>query len=650
MPARLLTTLEPAPAGFAPTALAKRELMSGTVVVLVRRFEEVLTALPDAPARLRGLVLTVDGRGTWRRLGPALWHLRLAPTDLEALPGLLGVMVAVIEDAAAVAEMAHARAIELGRLHADLAATRRDYNLSLEHLSVSEERFRALVETSRDWIWAVDERGSYTYCSPRVKDLLGYEAHEMLGRDFFALMPVEEARRVAPLWEAAVRDGRPVVNLQNVNRHRDGRLVTLETSAVPILDARGACRGYRGIDRDITARKQAEEQRLLLERQILHAQKLESLGVLAGGIAHDFNNLLVAILGNAELALMDMPPAAPGREAVVDIRRASLRASDLTNQMLAYSGKGQFVIEPIDLAALVREMGRLLEISISKRARLHYDLAAPLPAVEADAAQIRQIVMNLVTNASEAIESTQKDGVIALRTRLEHLDRDRLRDNLLGADLPGGPYVALEVADTGCGMSEEIKERLFDPFFTTKFQGRGLGMAAVQGIVRGHRGALEIDSRPERGTRIVVWLPASAEPAAAPTELSFSAPAPWQGQGTALVIDDDENVREFARRILARLGFEVRIAEDGARGLEIFREHAADIAFVLLDLTMPGMDGEQTFRELRLLQPHVPVVLASGYNEQDATSRFAGAGLAGFIKKPYRIEDLTEVIRTALGH
>jgi signal transduction histidine kinase len=423
----------------------------------------------------------------------------------------------------------------------------------------------------------------------------------------------------------------------------------MESSAVPVFDRLGAFRGYRGIDRDISGRKRAEAERLHLERRVLHAQKLESLGVLAGGIAHDFNNLLVAILGNAELAMLEMAAGAPGREAVEGIRQAAVRASELTNQMLAYSGKGRFVVEPIELGALVRETARLLEVSVVKRAHLQYELAERLPTVDVDAAQLRQVVMNLVTNASEAIESREGDGVIILRTSLVHVDEGGVAGAAPDEDLPAGRYVALDVADDGCGMTQEVKERLFDPFFTTKFQGRGLGLAAVQGIVRGHGGTLTIASEAGRGTCIRMVLPVGTRSIGVTTGSPAPALQLLQGTGTVLLIDDDGAVRMIAARILERMGFTVVTAENGAAGLDVFRAHAAEIVFVLLDLTMPVMGGEQTFAELRRLHPGVRVILASGYNEQEAISHFAGAGLAGFIKKPFTIEGLSAVIRATLA-
>lgn len=649
MIARLLTTLSPPPPGFAPVALSKRKLLSTTVVLLLRDPGEIEVILPDARSRMRGLLLTLADSGMCLRLGPSLWHLQLPAAVLPAIPALLTGFATAAADGHEAAELAQSRAIGLARLRQDLVLTRRDYNESLNHLTESEERFRALVETSWDWIWATDANGHFTYSSPRARDLLGYEPEEILGRGFTDLMPPEQAARIWPLFEAAAVAKRPLLNIENAIRHRDGRLVVLETSAAPILDTRGAWLGFRGIGRDITERKRVEEERLRFERQILHTQKLESLGVLAAGIANDFNNLLVTVLGNAELALLDMPAAAAGREAVIDIRRAALRASDLTSQMLAYSGRGHFEVAAVDLSALVSEVGRLLQISVCKRARLNFELATDLPPIQADAAHMRQVIINLVTNAAEALDSTQTEGAITLRTDLVEASRDRLRASALGGDLPAGDYAALEVCDNGCGMTEDVQARIFDPFFTTKFQGRGLGMAAVQGIVRGHRGTLEIRSQIGQGTSVTMLLPITPRTAVAPTPPMPSQPSDSCGSGMILVIDDDQNVREFTRRVLERQGYSVLTAGGGEEGVEIYRAHLQTIAVVLLDLTMPAMDGVQTFEELKRLRGDIPVILASGHSEREATSHFAGLGLTGFLKKPFTISELAATVRSAIA-
>lgn len=401
---------------------------------------------------------------------------------------------------------------------------------------------------------------------------------------------------------------------------------------------------FATVTTDVTERKRAEEERRALDAQVQHAQKLESLGVLAGGIAHDFNNLLTAILGNADLALAAMSPEAPGRDCLEEISRVSRRAAELCRQMLAYSGKGRFHVEPVDLSRLVEEMSRMLEVAISKKAVLKYRFAPDLPAVEADATQIRQVVMNLIVNASEAIGD--RSGVIAISTGLMDCDREYLAGTYVSEDLKEGPYVFLEVADTGCGMSRQTLARVFEPFFSTKFAGRGLGLAAVLGIVRGHRGAIKVYSEPGRGTTFKVLLPACVDEAT-PTQNHHDDQA-WQGRGLVLVVDDEETIRAMVRRMLEHMGLEVLAACDGREAVDLYRRNADRIGCVLLDLTMPHMDGEETFRELHRIRRDVRVILSSGYSEQDVSQRFAGKGLAGFVHKPYRLDVLRKIMKDLL--
>jgi len=398
------------------------------------------------------------------------------------------------------------------------------------------------------------------------------------------------------------------------------------------------------IQRDITELKQAETERIQLEKQLLHAQKLESLGVLAGGIAHDFNNILMAILGNAEMALLRINRESPAVENLHRIEQAAARAAELARQMLAYSGKGKFVVENLDMNCLLEEMLHMLKVSISKKAVLRFNLHQPLPSVEADATQIRQIIMNLVINASEAIGD--KSGFISVTTGCMECDQGYLKDVWLDETLAPGRYVYLEISDTGCGMDKDTLAKLFDPFFTTKFTGRGLGMAAVQGIVRGHKGAIKVYSEAGKGTSFKVLFPATGRPA--DTAAACSVSNSWQGSGTVLLVDDEEDVLRIGSEMLSMLGFAVVAAGDGREALEIFR-NTPDIAVVILDLTMPHMDGEQCYRELRQLKPEVKVIVSSGYNEQEVTQKFMGKGLAGFVQKPYRLSVLQEVLRNAVG-
>jgi PAS domain S-box-containing protein len=424
---------------------------------------------------------------------------------------------------------------------------------------------------------------------------------------------------------------------------RDGTQRWIRAYGRHDCDEQGVPSRMIGIVKDITERKQAEEERDRLELQMQQAQKLESLGVLAGGIAHDFNNILMAIMGNADLALMRINPESPVVDNLQRIEQAAARAADLAKQMLAYSGKGKFVVEHIDVSRLVEEMHNMMEVSISKRAVFRFNLTRPLPSVEADATQLRQIIMNLVINASEAIG--EKSGVIAISTGCMTCDKNYLKSVWLNENLTDGLYVYLDISDTGCGMEAATLTKLFDPFFTTKFTGRGLGMAAVLGIVRGHKGAIRVYSEPGKGSSFKILLPAVDRPA----EI-FNGAAhvdSWKGEGTVLLVDDEETVRAIGSEMLRELGFQVVTADDGRDALEIFKSRD-DISFVILDYTMPHLNGEECFRELRTLKPDVKVIMSSGFNQQEITEKFVGKGLAGFIQKPYRMTVLKEALKDML--
>ncbi len=436
-----------------------------------------------------------------------------------------------------------------------------------------------------------------------------------------------------------IESGKPIPAGELLLKRKDGSRVPVFSSHA-LLNQTGRQPELFCLDIDLTERKSAEEQRINLEKQLLHTQKLESLGVLAGGIAHDFNNLLMAIMGNADLALMRLNPESPVVDNLKRIEEASARAADLAKQMLAYSGKGKFVVEHLDLSRLVEEMLHILEVSISKKAILRLNLTRPLPTVEADATQLRQIIMNLVINASEAIGD--KSGVIAITSGCMDCDQNSLKDVWVDENLTGGLYVYLEIVDTGCGMDNETLSKLFDPFFTTKFTGRGLGMAAVLGIVRGHKGAIKVHSEQGKGTSFKVLFPASNRP----IELfnGESHKDDWKGSGTVLLVDDEETVRAIGSEMLRELGFQVVTAADGREGVSAYTQNP-NISFVILDLTMPHMDGEQCFRELQQLKPDVKVIMSSGFSEHEVAQKFAGKELAGFIQKPYRLSVLKEAIR-----
>ncbi|GIW13304.1 MAG: hypothetical protein KatS3mg062_0743 [Tepidiforma sp.] len=512
-----------------------------------------------------------------------------------------------------------------------------------EALRQSEARLRQLLDAVSAAVW-VSDGANALFVNAEMERLTGYPREQLQQPGFLASL-IEPADIPVMLEHFHRRQA----GLEQVSRFT----IRIRTASEQVRHLRVAASPFTFDGRqatllsalDTTDLVRADEERRRLDLQMQQTQKLESLGVLAGGIAHDFNNLLVAILGNAGLALMELPPESPARQTVLDIETAAQRAAELTRQMLAYSGKGKFVIERLNLSRVVEEMAHLLEVSVSKRAVLKYRFAPDLPAIEGDATQLRQVIMNLITNASDAIGD--RSGVISISTGLMHADAAYLKTAYMDDDLPEGDYVYLEVADTGVGMDEETAARIFDPFFTTKFTGRGLGLAAVLGIVRSHRGAIKLYTEPGRGTTFKILFPAAGAAPAVALAQEGAAPSAPAG-GTILVVDDDETVRTVTRRMLEQAGYSVLLGPDGAAAVDVYRAHPG-IDLVILDMTMPHMDGEETFRELRRIHPGVRVLLTSGYNEQDATERFAGKGLAGFIQKPFRPQELLEKVRTILA-
>ncbi len=517
-----------------------------------------------------------------------------------------------------------------------------DRELALTALRESEARFRALGEAAPIGIFLADALGHCTYANPRLQQIWELREATLLTRGFASRVPPGDLE-LAESWlgmRGGGRDFRGEFRL--VMGDGVERWVLAHSAA--IRDETGTIVGRVGTIDDITDARRAEGERLQLEQKMLQAQKLESLEVLAGGIAHDFNNLLVGVLGNASLALLDLSEDSPAFAPLLDIERAAHRAADLTRQMLAYSGRGQFIVEPVDLSELVAEMGSLLRTVLSKQAAIDFTLASPLPFIEGDATQIRQVVMNLITNASDAVGDS--GGQIHVRTGTQRVSAETVELNYLGEAVADGEYVFVEVEDTGDGMDAATLARIFEPFFTTKFTGRGLGLAATLGIVRGHSGGISIRSEPGRGSSFRILLPvAQVEPPPAP-----SVPLPVHGGdlGAILIIDDDETVRVVVRRLLERRGFSVVVAEDGIVGVERFTEAAGSFALVLLDLTMPKMGGAATMAQLRRLDPDVRVLVTSGYREREVAAQFVGMEPAGFVQKPFRADELYAAITQAI--
>jgi two-component system cell cycle sensor histidine kinase/response regulator CckA len=540
-----------------------------------------------------------------------------------------------------VAREVEARTRELSDLNGSYAEEIRQRRQVEEVLARERTLLRTLLDTLPEQIYVKDTAGRYLLTNEanrRLRQLRSTE--EVVGKTVFDLVSPEHAARYDADDRQVITTGQAILNREEPGRFADGADRVLLTSKLPLRDGAGQIIGLVGITRDITGEKRAGQEKEQLTRRLQETQKLESLGVLAGGVAHDFNNILTSVLGYASLTRLELEGHPAAAAHLEQIEQAALRAAELCKQMLAYSGRGHFVVQQVNLSRLVEEALPLLQVSFSKRITLRQDLERDLPAVIADVTQIRQIIMNLVINAADAIG--EPGGGIHLATGVMQADRAYLDRAYLSPAIAEGAYVYLEVRDNGCGMRPETLARIFEPFFSTKFTGRGLGLAAVLGIVRGHGGAIRVDSEPGEGTTFRLLLPAAlgqALPAA-------REPAPvhpgWRGQGTVLVVDDEENVREVSARILEALGFSAVLAVDGEDALNLIARRPGPFVAVLLDLTMPRMDGAETFARLQRFRPGLPVLLMSGYSEQEAVGRFTGAGFAGFIQKPFHMQELRQ--------
>lgn len=503
-------------------------------------------------------------------------------------------------------------------------------------------RLATVVEQSFNAIIVTDTKGITQYVNPAYELLSGYSSDEALGKSPGMVKSGEHSEAYYTRMWQTLASGKNWSG-SFINKAKDGHMYHVEQTIFPLYVGNEHV-GYTAVQQDVTERDRLQE-------QSEHTQRLESLGVLAGGIAHDFNNLLSIIMGNAGLAEKKiddcaLPDDALLRTHVHNILHASESAATLCQQMLAYSGKGRFVIRPLNLSSIIADIVQLLESSIAKLARLDIRLDYHSPAIDADESQMKQVIMNLVINASEAIGD--QAGHIHVRTSQVRLDTGDI-SLLLGAEqMQPGDYILLQVKDNGCGMDEETRKKIFDPFFTTKFTGRGLGMSAILGIIRGHHGGLKVTSNPGKGTCFDVYFPAS-EHAVAEVASSAEMAQTEQVHATVLVVDDESALRELASMILQDMGLKVLVAADGVDGLEVLQKQRDEIDLILLDMTMPRMGGEEFYKQMRTSMPDLPVIVSSGYAEEDIRSRFEASERIDFVQKPYHPEKLADKVASLLS-
>jgi PAS domain S-box-containing protein len=598
---------------------------------------------PDDFGRLDGMLAAIAspaGGDRWE-----LEHRFRSPDGPEVWVSVRGTVVERGPDG---------RARKASGLMTDITARKRSEARLLEmeaSLRQSEEFNRGIIENSQDCIKVLDLEGRLLFMSVGGLRNLGLEDTEaILNSCFVGFFGPADQPRVAEAI-ALAREGRRG-HFQAACPPEGPGSRFWDVIITPMLASDGRPHRLLAISRDVTESKAAEELRLEMERRLLYTQKLESLGLLAGGIAHDFNNLLLVVMGHLELAMAGIASESPARHHLQQVASATGRAADLTRQMLAYSGRGSFAIERLDLSSLAAESLSLLGAGLSRSTSLVSQLEADLPPVQADKAQLQQVLVNLVTNAAEALGD--RPGVVTISTGARECDREMLAASCLHEKPAPGRFAWLEVADTGCGMDPDTRERLFDPFFTTKFPGRGLGMSVVLGVVRGHRGALLLETAPGQGTRVRVMLPV-APAVVAESGQGRSSPgreihrAGVGRRGTILVVDDEMAVLHLCSSVLVRSGFAVLTATGGQEAIQLFRDHADEISAVILDLTMPALDGLAAFDELRAIRPDVKVILCSGYSERDATRAFAGRPLAGFMQKPYQLSALGSEVERVLN-
>lgn len=522
---------------------------------------------------------------------------------------------------------------------------------SVQDCNQARTQLRQVLQHSREAIYKYNPvLCTFEYISPACFSLTGRTQEELEALSFHQMLqlihPDDYAKMIRLVAELRSRpqggEWQGIVEYRLM--HRDGQYRSLSDPLTIQYDESGTALAVCGSARDVTQIARLEDSMRTLEAKFQESQKMAGLGLLASGIAHDFNNLMTVVLGDTELALLE---CGGSDEGVLDeIKKTALRAAELANQMLVYTGKTTLVVGSINLSSVVREMGALLDVSISKKVKIEYCLDEEIPHIRGDVSQIRQIAMNLITNASEAIGD--REGVIAISIHQVHLRAGELKEAYPEGCSPEGSYVRLEVSDTGSGMDEQTRRKIFDPLFTTKVSGRGLGLASLLNAVERHDGVVDVNSESGNGTVFRIYFPEEQQSQDAEEVSASGSRDAWRGYGTALVVDDEEAILDVTSALLDRLGFRVLTAPTGMKAVDVYTEHAGEITFVLMDVNMPELNGHEAIMRIRHINPKVPVLFMSGYPREGVMDRFEQIPHTGFIKKPFKNNDLKHAVRSVM--
>jgi PAS domain S-box-containing protein len=614
--------------GFGHAASCSQEILDGSIVARLKRTgqviirEELERTLPEQefsdisthmkkadvelfmPLSYKGVLQGILSLGRKGNLDA------YADSDLVLLEALAGHAAVAIENA---------------RLYEESRRVQ-------ESLRESQERFRNLIETTSDWVWEMNDRGMYTYVSPKIRDILGHEPDEVLGKTFFDFMPREEARRAADFFVSLTRHKRPFMMYQNTYLHKTGRIVVIETSGVPVFGQDGCFTGYRGIDRDVTQRNQ-------LEGKLRYAQKMEAVGRLSAGVAHDFNNINTAIVGYANLLYLKLAKDDPNREHVDQILEATERSAGLTRCLLAFSKKQTADLRPVNLNELINRTERLMAGLVREDIELRLDLNGDDLMIAADEIQIERVLMNLAANARDAMP---KGGRLTVETREAGIDDAFIAANGFGKE---GAYALITVTDTGTGMDERIMKKIFEPFFTTKGVGKGtgFGLSIVYDIVKQHRGYITVASSPGRGSSFMVYVPLLQRSGEAVRQAA-SAPA-IRMNGTVLVADNNEQDRKFIKAVLEGQGYRVIEATDGEDAVQKYMVHHESVYAVILDVIMPKMNGKEAYRQITSRRPDARVLFTSSYPEDLVLQKGMLDAPLSLLLKPFSSQELLERMR-----